>query len=70
MFPGERKIRHRMIGTPTMPTTQFTVHTSLSPSDVMAVLTDFGPDRSRWCGGGVRVLERQFTSVLRKAEAR
>jgi len=31
-----------------MPTTRFTVHTSLSPSDVMAVLTDFGPDRARW----------------------
>jgi hypothetical protein len=31
-----------------MATTRFTVHTSLSPSDVMAVLTDFGPDRSRW----------------------
>jgi hypothetical protein len=29
-----------------MPTTQFTVHTSLSPSEVMAVLTDFGPDRA------------------------
>ena len=32
-----------------MPTTRFTVHTSLSPKDVMTVLTDFGPDRaSRW----------------------
>ena len=31
-----------------MATTKFTVHTSLSPSDVMAVITDFGPDRSRW----------------------
>jgi hypothetical protein len=32
-----------------MPTTQFTVHTSLSPSDAMALFTDFGPDRaSRW----------------------
>ena len=31
-----------------MPTTRFTVHTSLSPSEVMAVLTDFGPDRARW----------------------
>ena len=30
-----------------MPTTQFTVHTSLSPSEVMALLTDFGPDRAR-----------------------
>lgn len=32
-----------------MPTTRFTVHTTLSPSDVMALLTDFGPERaSRW----------------------
>ena len=31
-----------------MATTTFTVHTSLSPSDVMAVVTDFGPDRARW----------------------
>ncbi len=32
-----------------MPTTQFTVHTSLSTSDAMALFTDFGPDRaSRW----------------------
>jgi hypothetical protein len=32
-----------------MPQTQFTVHTSLSPSDVMTLFTDFGPDRaSRW----------------------
>ena len=30
-----------------MPTTRFTVHTSLSPSEAMVVLTDFGPDRSR-----------------------
>ena len=30
-----------------MPTTRFTVHTSLSPSDVMELLTDFGPDRAR-----------------------
>jgi len=29
-----------------MPTTQFTVRTSLSPSEVMAVLTDFGPKRA------------------------
>ncbi len=29
--------------------TQFTVHTSLSPSAVMVLFTDFGPDRaSRW----------------------
>ena len=32
-----------------MATTRFTVHTSLSPSDAMALFTDFGPDRaSRW----------------------
>ena len=32
-----------------MPTTRFTVHTSLSPSDVMALFTDFGPERAnRW----------------------
>lgn len=30
-----------------MPTVRFTVHTSLSRSDTMAVLTDFGPDRAR-----------------------
>ena len=32
-----------------MPTTHFTVHTSLSPSDVLTLFTDFGPDRvKRW----------------------
>jgi len=31
-----------------MATTRFTVHTSLSPSDVLAVIVDFGPDRARW----------------------
>jgi hypothetical protein len=31
-----------------MATTTFTVHTTLSPSEVMDVITDFGPDRSRW----------------------
>ena len=31
-----------------MATTRFTVHSSLSPSEVMAVITDFGPDRARW----------------------
>ncbi len=31
-----------------MPTTRFTVRTSLSPSDVLAVITDFGPDRATW----------------------
>ena len=30
-----------------MPTTQFTVHTRLSPSAVMVLFTDFGPDRAR-----------------------
>jgi hypothetical protein len=35
--------------THTMPTTRFTVHTSLSPSEVLGLFTDFGPDRaSRW----------------------
>lgn len=31
-----------------MATTTFTVHTRLSPTEVMAVITDFGPERSRW----------------------
>ena len=30
-----------------MPTTQFTVHTSLSPGEVLDLVTDFGPDRVR-----------------------
>ena len=30
-----------------MPTTKFTVHTNLSPSEVLGVLTDFGPDRAK-----------------------
>lgn len=30
-----------------MPSTQFTVHTALSPGDVMTVFTDFGADRAR-----------------------
>jgi hypothetical protein len=30
-----------------MPSTTFTVHTSLSPSETMAVLTDFGPERAK-----------------------
>jgi hypothetical protein len=30
-----------------MPSTEFTVHTTLSPSDVMSLFTDFGPDRAR-----------------------
>ena len=30
-----------------MPKTQFTVHTSMTPSDVLALLTDFGPDRAK-----------------------
>jgi hypothetical protein len=32
-----------------MPTTRFTVRTSLSPTEVLALLTDFGPERAgRW----------------------
>ncbi|NYG08621.1 hypothetical protein BJ986_003108 [Phycicoccus badiiscoriae] len=31
-----------------MATTTFTVNTTLSPSAVMAVITDFGPQRSTW----------------------
>ena len=32
-----------------MPTTHFTVHTTMSPGDVLELFTDFGPDRaSRW----------------------
>jgi YD repeat-containing protein len=32
-----------------MPSTEFTVHTSLSPAEVMTLFTDFGPDRvDRW----------------------
>jgi hypothetical protein len=30
-----------------MPSTTFTVHTSLSPTETMAVLTDFGPERAK-----------------------
>lgn len=30
-----------------MPSTHFTVRTSLSPHEVIAVLTDFGPDRAK-----------------------
>jgi hypothetical protein len=30
-----------------MPKTHFTVHTSLSPGDVLALLTDFGPERAK-----------------------
>ena len=30
-----------------MPTTEFTVHTSLSPSEVLDLLTDFGHDRAK-----------------------
>lgn len=30
-----------------MSKTQFTVHTTLAPSDVLALLTDFGPDRAK-----------------------
>jgi hypothetical protein len=50
MMSSNRRILRRP--TPkerTMPTTRFTVHTSLSPNDVMELFTDFGPDRaSRW----------------------
>jgi hypothetical protein len=32
-----------------MPATRFTAHTSLSPSQTLALITDFGPDRvDRW----------------------
>ena len=31
-----------------MATTKFTVRTSLSPSQVLAVITDFGPQRTLW----------------------
>jgi hypothetical protein len=31
-----------------MPTTRFTVHTSLSPTEVLDLLTDFGPDRASY----------------------
>lgn len=31
-----------------MATTSFTVHTNLSARKVMAVITDFGPERARW----------------------
>lgn len=30
-----------------MSTARFTVHSSLAPSDVLTLLTDFGPDRAR-----------------------
>ena len=30
-----------------MPTTRFTVHTSMSQADVLSLLTDFGPDRAK-----------------------
>jgi hypothetical protein len=32
-----------------MPSTEFTVHTTLAPSEVLTFFTDFGPDRTqRW----------------------
>lgn len=31
-----------------MASTRFTVRTTLSPAAVLAVVTDFGPDRARW----------------------
>ena len=30
-----------------MPSTRFTVHTTLSPSDTMTLITDFGPGRAK-----------------------
>jgi hypothetical protein len=30
-----------------MPTTRFTVHTSMSQTEVLSLLTDFGPDRAK-----------------------
>jgi hypothetical protein len=30
-----------------MPSTSFTVHTSLTPSEVLTLMTDFGPDRAK-----------------------
>jgi hypothetical protein len=30
-----------------MPSTEFTVHTTLAPSEVMTFFTDFGPDRAK-----------------------
>jgi hypothetical protein len=49
MSSNRRILRLPMPKEPTMPTTRFTVHTSLPPNDVMDLLTDFGPDRaSRW----------------------
>jgi len=41
--------RPTMKRTERMPTTRFTVHTTLSPNEAMMLITDFGPDRaSRW----------------------
>lgn len=49
MEPRLAVTRHWTLGEVRMPTTRFTVHSSLPPTDVMAVLTDFGPARaSRW----------------------
>ena len=31
-----------------MASTTFSVHTTLSPPEVLEVITDFGPDRARW----------------------
>jgi hypothetical protein len=42
-----------------MPTTRFTVHTSLSPSDVLGVLTDFGPDWAEVTEGNAMGWERE-----------
>ena len=30
-----------------MPSTHFTVHTTMSPSETMTLITDFGPDRAK-----------------------
>ena len=49
MEPRLAVARHWTLGEVRMPTTRFTVHSSLPPTDVMGVLTDFGPARaSRW----------------------
>jgi hypothetical protein len=42
-------LRHPTKRTRTMPATRFMAHTSLSPSQTLKLITDFGPDRpSRW----------------------
>jgi hypothetical protein len=44
---ARRTDRRQKRRTRTMPTTRFTAHTSLSPVETMALITDFGPDRVR-----------------------